>query len=179
MSSKSITKKIAGIAVFAALSFVTSMLEFVIFPAASFLKMDFSSVFIFLSGFVFGPISGVATCLIKELLCMIKSSTGGVGEIANFLIISSFIILPTTFYYFKKGFKIVIITLIAACFIEVGSALLVNRFINFPLYMGGGAQSAFNSLWGYVAGFNAIKSVAICIVTILLYKRVSILIRKI
>ena len=179
MDNNSITKHIAGIAFFASLAFITSLLEFVIFPAAGFLKMDFSSVFVFLSGFIFGPISGVVTCLVKELLCMFKSSSGCVGELANFLITSSFILLPTIVYHFKKGFKTVLITLIIACFIEVGIALFINRFINFPLYMGAGAKSAFGSLWYYVAGFNAIKSVSICIVTIILYKRVSILIRKI
>ena len=179
MDRISATKKIAGIAIFASLSFITSTLEFVIFPATSFLKMDFSLVFVFLAGFLFGPISGVFTCLIKELLCLFKSSSGGIGELANFLSASSFILLPTTIYYFKKGFKVVIITLIISCFIQVGVALFVNRFINFPLYMGEGAQNAFISLWQYIALFNAIKSFSICIVTILLYKRVSILFRKI
>ena len=176
----STTKYLVGTALFSAIAYIVSFLEFPIFPAAPFLKLDFSSVFIALSGFIFGPISGVFSCIIKELICFItKSSTGGVGEIANFLMTTSFILLPTIMYKFRKGFKMVVLTLSTGCFIEVGVSLIVNRFINFPLYMGAGAQSAFNSLWGYIAAFNAIKMVAICVITIILYKRVSALIRKI
>ena len=154
---------------------------------APFLKLDFSSVFILLVGFMFGPLYGVGACSIKELICFItKSSTGGVGEIANFLVISAFILLPSILYNYKKGIKNVIISLVGACLIQVGVALLVNRFINFPLYMGealfvGGpiSISAFNGLWIFVLLFNLIKSVAVSIVTVLLYKRVSFLIKSI
>ncbi len=175
-----ITKRIVFTAVFAALSYGLSYLEFPIFPAAPFLKLDFSAVFIMLSAFMFGPIAGVTACGAKELLCFLtKSSTGGVGELANFIVISSFILLPSIVYCFKKGFLTVIVTLIIACFIQVGVALIVNRFINFPLFMGDMAASVFSELWVFVLLFNLIKSVAISAVTILLYKRLSKIIKAI
>ena len=174
------TKQLVGIAVFSALSYAVSFLEFPIFPAAGFLKLDFSAVFTLLAGFIYGPIGGVAVCAVKELLCFLtKSSTGGVGEIANFIVTTGFILLPTIVYYFHKGFKTVVWTLSVACVIEVALALFTNRFINFPLFMGDGAVNAFNSLWWYVLLFNLIKSVAICVLTILLYKRVSIFIKAV
>ena len=181
------TKKIVFTAMLSALSYGVSFLEFPIFPAAPFLKLDFSSVFILLVGFMFGPLYGVGACSIKELICFItKSSTGGVGEIANFLVISAFILLPSVLYRYRKGLKIVVFSLVGACLIQVAVALLVNRFINFPLYMGetlfvGGPISigAFSNLWIFVLLFNLIKSVAVSIVTVLLYKRVSFLIKSI
>lgn len=173
------TKALVGVALFGALSFVISYLEFPIFPAASFLKLDFSSVFVLLSGYCFGPVWGIITCVIKELLCFLfKTSTGGVGEIANVIVTVSFILLPTLVYKFKKGLPIVIITLISACFITTGVSLLTNRFITFPLYMGSGAVAVFNSLWYYVLFFNLIKAVSISLLTILLYKRISWLLKK-
>ena len=45
MAKIGVTKKLVGTAVFAALSFVVSFLEFPIFPATGFLKLDFSAVF--------------------------------------------------------------------------------------------------------------------------------------
>ncbi len=174
------TKRIVFMAVFAALSYAVSYLEFPIFPATPFLKLDFSAVFIALSAFTFGPIAGVSACAVKELLCFItKSSTGGIGELANFIVITGFILLPSVVYLFKKGFATVVITLIIACFIQVALSLLVNRFINFPLFMGGGAQAAFSELWVFVLLFNLIKSVAISVITILLYKRLSKIIKAI
>lgn len=180
MSKFFCTKTIVGLAVFSALSFVISFLEFPIFPAASFLKLDFSAVFTLLGGYIFGPVGGVIICGVKELLCfLIKSSTGGIGEIANFIITTGFILLPTIVYKFKKGFLTVVWTLIVACLIQVSLSLLCNRFVNFPLFMGAGAGDAFRSLWHFVLLFNLIKSVSICLITILLYKRVVNLIRKI
>ncbi len=179
-SQISLTKRIVFTAVFAALSYAVSYLEFPIFPAAPFLKLDFSAVFIALSAFMFGTLAGVSACAVKELLCFItKSSTGGVGEIANFIVITGFILLPSIVYHFKKGLPIVIITLAVACVIQVALSLLVNRFINFPLFMGDSAAAVFGELWVFVLLFNLIKSVAISILTILLYKRLSKIIKAI
>lgn len=177
---KNITRQIVGTALFSALSFVVSLLEFPIFPAASFLKLDFSAVFVLLGGFMYGPIAGVTICAVKELIRFaMGSSTGGVGEIANFLVIFSLIIVPTVVYRFKKGLPVVIITLIVGVLCMTGAALISNRFIMFPLYMGEGAVSAFNSLWYYIIFFNLIKGVSVSAIVFLLYKRLSALFRKI
>ena len=176
----SVTKKLAGTGVFAALAFVVSFLEFPIFPAASFLKLDFSLVFVLLAGFIFGPVSGIGVSAVKELLRFAAgSSTGGVGEVANFIVTLAFIVVPTVIYRYKKGFSTVIITLIIGCVLETAAALIANRFINFPLYMGDKAAEVFASLWQFVLLFNLIKTLAVSLVTIMLYKKVSALIKKI
>ena len=174
------TKKLVGTAVFAALAYVVSMFEFPIFPATPFLKLDFSAVFMLLAGFIFGTVYGLSACFVKEFICFItKSSTGGVGEIANFLVIGAYILIPTLVYRYRKGIRVVILTLIIACLVQVALSLLVNRFINFPLYMGDYAKTFFSSVWQFVALFNLIKSVAISILTILLYKKLSAFIKSI
>lgn len=174
------TKKIVGTALFAALSFAVSLLEFPIFPAAPFLKLDFSAVFTLLGGFMYGPIAGICICAVKEIIRFILgSATGGIGEIANFLVTSYFILVPTVVYRFKTGIKVVVLTLIIAIFLQVGVALLSNRFIMFPLYMGENAGEYFDKLWYWVALFNLIKGVAISVIVFLLYKRVSWLFLKI
>lgn len=176
----STTKKLAGTGVFAALAFVVSLLEFPIFPAASFLKFDFSLVFVLLAGFIFGPVSGIGVSAVKELLRFVMgSSTGGVGEVANFIVTLAFIVVPTVIYRYKKGFSTVIITLIIGCVLETAAALIANRFINFPLYMGDKAAEVFASLWQFVLLFNLIKTLVVSLVTIMLYKKVSALIKKI
>ncbi len=177
---KNFTGKIVGVALFAALSFVVSLLEFPIFPAASFLKLDFSAVFILLGGFMYGPIAGIVICAVKELLRFIMgSSTGGVGEIANFLVITAFIIIPTVVYRFKKGLPVVILTLVSGVLAMTAAALVSNRLIMFPLYMGNGAAETFSSLWYYIIFFNLIKGAAVGAIVFLLYKRVSFLFKKI
>lgn len=171
-------KRIALMAVFVALSYAISFLEFPIFPAALFLELDFSNVFILLISLLLGPVEGIVVCTLKECLRLIGSSTGGVGELANMAVTTAYILLPSLIYRFRKGLKWVIPSLIGACFIGTAAALLANRFINFPLYMGAGAKDAFASLWAYVLAFNLIKTALVGILTALLYKRLSNFLKK-
>ncbi len=171
-------KRVATTALFVALSYLISFLEIPLFPAAGFLKLDFGNVFILLIGFLLGPVEGVITCVLKEGLRAIGSGSGGVGEIANILVTSAYILLPTILYRYKKGLGAVVASLSAACVIGTLVALPVNRFINFPLYMGDGAGAAFASLWGYILAFNLIKTVSVAVLTVILYKRLSYLFKK-
>ena len=168
-------KLIAKIAIFTAIAYVISFLEFPLFPTATFLKLDFSNVFILIGGFSLGPIPGVIILLVKEILCMITSQSFFVGQLANFLIGLSFILLPIVVYKFKKGIKTVIITLSISSVLQVVVGLFVNRFINFPLY--GLSVEAFYSLFFVILVFNLIKAVVISVLTILLYKRIKKLFR--
>ena len=188
MSKIFTTKNVAGMAVFSALSFVIYLLEIPIFAGtpASFLELDFSNVFVMLAGFMYGPIPAIIISAVKEAIHITVGSTGGVGELANFIITTAFVIVPSVVYRYKKGFKTVVITLVIACILQTGVSLLVNKFINFPFFMGSvpfvpneTSNKMFSTLWIYVLAFNAIKSVAISIVTILLYKKVSYLFKKI
>lgn len=169
---------IAGIAIFAALSYGVSFLEFALFPASvvPFLKLDFSNVFIMLSGFMYGPIAALITGVIKELLCLIGSSTFGVGQIANMMIILVFVLPPAIIYRYKKGIKVVILSLIISCVLQTIAAVLVNKFITFPLY---GMAEVFDQAFWLIVAFNVIKSVSVSILTVLLYKRVGYVFEKI
>ncbi len=174
--------RIAYMSLFTALAFAVTFLEFSLFPGtpANFLKLDFANVFFLIEGFIFGPVEAVISILVKELLCLTKTSTGGVGELANFLMSSAYIIIPAIAYRFKKGRGWVALYLLCACVLQVGASMLVNRYINFPVFgkfleMDGAAL--FASLWGFVLAFNAIKSVLISLVVFIVYKPLSRLIK--
>lgn len=180
------SKRLALMAIFVALSYVVSILDFPIFPSAGFLELDFGNVFIALISFLLGPVEGVIVCLLKESLRCFISSTACTGELANFLITSSFILLPSILYQRKKNFRTVAISLSIACVLAVGVALLVNRFISLPLYaiaLGGTIFSMpvevfFAEYWGVMLAFNLIKTVSVSILTVLLYKRLSNFLKK-
>ena len=182
------SKNIAGMAVFSAISFIVYLIEIPIFAStpASFLKLDLSNVFVMIAGFMYGPIPALIVSLIKELIHIPIGGTGGVGEFANIILTTCYILIPSVVYKKKKGLKIVIITLILGCIIQSGISLLVNRFINFPFFLEGvpfvpttASDSFFFSIWYYVLIFNIIKSVVISIITILIYKKTSYLFKKI
>ena len=172
------TRMIAGIAIFTALAYGVSFLEFALFPASAvaFLKLDFSNVFIMLAGFMYGPIAALFVGVIKELLCLIGSSTFGVGQIANMAVILVYVLPPSIVYMFKRGIKVVIISLAVSCIVQTVVALLVNKFITFPLY---GMAQAFDGVMWLLVAFNVIKSVSVSILTVLLYKRIGFVFEKI
>ena len=167
-------RRIVLIAVFSALAYVVSLFEFPIFPATPFLKIDFGNVFIMLVGFLLGPIDAILACIVKEFLYfLVGSDTGGVGQVANFLMTSSYILLPAIAYRLRKGLKIVIPSLIVAGVIATVVALLTNRFILFPLYGIANPKEFFAGVVWYLVAFNLIKTTAISVLTLLLYKRLS------
>lgn len=187
-------KRLAVMGVFVALSFVVSLLE-IPMPlfGAVFLKLDFSNVFIVLISFLLGPLEGVIVCFLKEALrCFFPtfSSSLCAGELANFIITSTYLLIPSIAYQKKRTLKTVLISLSIACVVATGFALLANRFIIFPVYayvMGGAIRlggmtwtvtEAFSALWLGVLIFNVIKTVAVGVVTLLLYKRLSNFLKK-
>ncbi len=78
--------------------------------------------------------------------------------------------MPSVAYRFLKGRKWVTLFLAIACVVQIGSSLLVNRYINFPFF---GIADQFAKVWYFVLAFNAIKSVGISVVVFLLYKPLS------
>lgn len=174
------TRRIALMAIFVALSFVVSLLSFPVFPVSPvpFLELDFGNVFILLISFLLGPWEGVLVCVLKETFRILAGSTGGVGEFANMLMTSSYILLPSIMYQYRKGIKTVVLTLIGACLIGTVAALTINRFITFPLYLGEGAAAVFKEGFWFIVAFNLIKTAAIGFLTLLLYKRLSNVLKK-
>lgn len=183
------TKNIAGMAVFTALAYATYFLEIPIFAAtpASFLKLDFSCVFILLAGFMYGPLPAIIVTVIKEALHIPVGTTMGVGELANVIMTLAYVLVPTTVYTKRKGIKVVLITLTIGSLLQIGVALLVNRFINYPFFafmfggsiFGFGVEEFFAMTWWLLILFNVIKAVSISFITLLLYKRVSALFKRI
>lgn len=170
--------RIAKIALLTALAYAVTFLEFPIFPGAPFLQLDFSNVFVLLGGFMYGPLASVLISGIKEVLSLLDSGTVGVGEIANFIMTLAFVLVPVTVYRFKKGLGVVILTLAIGTLLAAAVALPVNRFINFPLFAPDSYEQLFEATWWYVLLFNLIKGVAVSLVTVLLYKRISWLFNK-
>ena len=173
------SKRIVLLAVFSALAYVVSLFEFPLFPATPFLELDFGNVFIMLVGFLLGPLDGVIVCVVKELLYLPVGGTGGVGQLANMMMTCSYILLPSIAYRLKKGLKVVIPSLCIASVFATGVALLTNRYILFPLYGITNPQEFFKTMVWYLVAFNLIKTTAVSVLTLLLYKRLSNFIKRI
>jgi len=133
-SLRGYTRPMAVVAVMSALSIVLMMLEFSVPIVPSFLKFDISDFPALLTSFAISPVAGVAVCFLKNALHLFFTSTGGVGELANFIISSAFV-FPAGLLYkrFRTKSGAVIGSLIGAA----SAALMsfpVNYFITYPFY---------------------------------------------
>lgn len=185
-------RKIAIIGVFSAISFVLMLIEFPLPFAPSFYKFDFSDIPALIGGFAAGPMVGVMIEFIKVLLnILIQGTTSGfVGEIANFVVGAAFILPSTIIYRFKKTRKVALISCLAGtlCIAIVGS--LLNAFFLLPAYaimfgsgidafvgMGAAINPAISNLTTFclfaVAPFNLVKGIADSAITFLVYKQLS------
>lgn len=190
------TKNMAVIGIFGALSGLLMLLEIpLLFVAPDFYKLDLSEVPVMITTFALGPVAGILTELIKLLVkFLIKgSSTGGVGELANFLIGCAILIPAGLMYQAKKTKKTAICGLVLGTVCMAAAGVVLNALILLPFYgnlmpmeriIAAGAKifPQVNSVWSFalwcVAPFNLIKGIVISILTLLLYKHISRVIKE-
>lgn len=98
--SKSTSKKTTNIfnartlamtAMLSAVSYVLAFIEFPVPLSPSFGRMDFSDFPALIGAFAFGPAAGVTIELVKNSLQLLSTSTGGIGELANFAMGASYV----------------------------------------------------------------------------------------
>jgi riboflavin transporter FmnP len=186
-SNRMATVTLVKISLLSTIAVVLMLLEFGtgIFP--SFLKFEFSDVPAVIGTLSFGPAAGVLIELLKNLLkLMIKgTSTGGVGELANFLVGVAYILPIGILYKYKKSNKWVLLGMVISVVAMAVSAGVLNYYIMLPLYskfmpleaiieQSAVAIPAINStftliLYG-ITPFNVIKGIAISVVGYILYK---------
>ena len=171
-------KKLALIAAFTALAFGASFLGFPVFPAAPFLKLDFSFAIMLIGAYMLGALPGEITVIAFTLFRLPLSQTGMIGELANFIMAQFFVVVPSLIYERKRKFSVVAITLTAATLIISAVSLLINRYLLFPFYMQDGAAAFFADVWYLIILFNLIKGASNAVITVLLYKRLKKILHK-
>lgn len=189
------TNYLVKIAVLGALARVVMLLEFPLPFLPGFLKLDFSDLITLVGSLAMGPVAGVLIELVKCLVHLLNSTTGGVGDIANFIVGSAYVWVAG-FYYQRhktKGGAVVGLCLGMVTMIIAGA--LVNYFITIPLYglvlgwstemivgMGTALIPAIHDKLTLIlfafCPFNLIKGAVLTILAIPLYKPVSPILHK-
>jgi len=186
------TNTLVKISVLGVIAFALMFLDTPIWFAPGFLKLDISGIPALLGSFAMGPTTGVWIELIKNVLntAVEGTTTGGIGELTNFLIGSVFAYTCGYIYEKNKTFKNAVFSLVIGVLIMTTFATLNNYFIMFPLYakvfgldlenliaMGSkvnGLVVDYKSLMLYaVVPFNLLKGTIVSVITLLVYKKVS------
>ena len=127
-------RTISMTAMLAAVAYLLAFLEFPVPLSPSFARMDLSDLPALIGAFAFGPLSGLLIALVKNALQLLTTSTGGIGEIANFLMGASYVVTAGFIYGYRKTKKTALIACILASIVMGTAAALANYFILLPLF---------------------------------------------
>ncbi len=190
------TRSIAVIGILSAFAAGLMFIETLVPFTPGFLKLDVSELPVLLGTFALGPVAGIIIELLKNLIHFImKSSTGGVGELANFIVGTAFLVPAGIIYRLRKNKTHALLGMAAGTVTMAIVGAAVNYWFLIPVYvsvmgfpldaiigMGTAAMPAIVDLktlilYGVVP-FNLFKGIVISVLTLLLYKRVSPLLHK-
>lgn len=183
-------RRITVTGILAGVATVLMMMSFSVPFMPSFIKLDISELPALLAAFAFGPVEGVMVCLIKNIINAFFSSTGGVGELSNFILGCAFVVPAGILYKYGKNRKFALIgSAVGAASMAVAS-LPINFYVMYPTYMTvmgfelnaivGAYQAIYpgvNGLFACLALFNVpftfLKGTIDVVLTFVIYKRLS------
>lgn len=180
------TRQMVMLALLSALAYVLMLIPLP-FKFLGFLELEFSDVPAIIATLAYGPLAGVTVEFIKNLIkALTASNTAFIGELANFAIISGYMIpLGLLFKKLKNRYKVQI-SFAAAIAGFLAAGIAVNYFVTVPLYarLFGGMDNVVNAASVAVPAikdlativilgitpFNLVKGVLISVTGYLVYK---------
>lgn len=181
-------RKLTGTAMLSAIAYVLMFLDFSVPFMPSFIKMDLSELPALIGSFAYGPVAGVIICLIKNVLHLFITTTGGVGELSNFLLGASFVLVAGGVYRFKKTRTGALIGSVLGAVLMGLFSILSNYYLVYPIYYNfmpkeailsayqlifSGVHNILECLIVFNAPFTCIKGLLSVVITFLIYKRLS------
>lgn len=188
------TNNLVKISVLGVVSYILMFIHFPLPMFPGFLKIDVAEVPALIGGFALGPVAGMLIILVKNILHFLtKTSTGGVGELSNFIVGTAHVLPAAMVYHLKKDKTHAIIGVVVGTIVMTVAGALSNTYLIIPFYaklmpidaivkMGTVINSRIVDvptlvLYG-VTPFNFFKGSLISLVTVLIYKKVSPILKK-
>ena len=183
------TRALVMTAMLSAVSFILMFLDFSVPFMPAFIKLDVSELPALIGSVSRGPVYGAVICLIKNLInFFVRSNTGGVGELSNFLLGVMFVVPAGMIYQHKKNRKSAIIgILVGAVCMAIGSCV-TNIFLVYPIYYNfmdketilaayqaivPAMKSVEQSIVCFNMPFTFVKGLLNALITFVIYKRIS------
>lgn len=154
---KSNISKMAIVGVLSAIAYILMFMEFSVPLMPVFIKMDLSDFPALIGSLAVGPVGGVIIALIKNLLHLTVTSTGGVGELSNFILNAVFILPAGFLYKRKKSKKSACGGAILGAVLMAVFSIISNYFVVYPVYYN--FMPADTILAAYQAIFPGVKSI--------------------
>lgn len=188
------TRVMAGCGVLIGVAVVLQYIEISIPIMPSFVKLDFSDLPEIIGAFAYGPLAGVIITVLKNVIHMLVSQSGFVGELSNALLGSTFCLISGLVYKnhkTKKG------ALIGGLLGSLAMALIsypINLYLIYPLYItvlhfpleaiigmyqviNPSVKTLSEALLMFNVPFTLVKGLLDVLFSMLIYKRISPLLK--
>ena len=149
-------------AMLSAVAFILMFLDFSVPFMPAFIKMDLSELPALIVAFSMGPVCGIMICLIKNVLHLFITTTGGVGELSNFLLGVAFVLPAGLIYRHKKSRRSALIGSLFGAVIMGVFSVVSNYFLVYPVYYNFMPEEAV--LGAYQVIVPSMKSILQCLV---------------
>ena len=149
-------------AMLSAIAYILMFLDFSVPFMPGFIKMDLSELPALIGSFAMGPLCGVVVCLIKNVLHLFITTTGGVGELSNFILGVAFVLPAGLIYKHKKNRKTALIGSIAGALFMGIFSVVSNYFLVYPVYYNFMPQDVI--LAAYQAILPSVKNILQCLI---------------
>lgn len=189
------TKNVVVMGMLGALGAVLMLFEVpLLFIAPSFYGLDFAEVPVLVGAFALGPVGGAVIEVVKILIKLLikPTTTGFVGELANFVFGCALVVPAGVIYQKMKSKKGAIIGMVVGIVVFSVVGVIGNALVMIPFYsnfmpldtilgMGAKINPAVSNIWTFVlicvAPFNLIKGTLTSLITALIYKRIRVILR--
>ena len=125
----------------------------------------------------FGPAAGLFCAVVVPFIEFLYSDTGVYGLIMNLLSSITFVGVSTLIYKYKKSIWGAVAGLATGAFATVAVMLVANLYIT-PFYMKVTQEAVIELIPKVIFPFNLVKSVLNASITMLIYKPISKVLKK-
>ena len=173
------SKKLARAGALSAIAFILQVIGSAMgLKVGGFLEIEFSDFPAIIGALALGPVWGVMIEFIKNFLHLSISSTGFVGELANFIVNGVFVFVIGALYKANKTKKGAVISLIVGTIVMTVIAMGTNLYIMLPLYMKTAPfMVKLNLVLSTITPFNLVRGAVLSVITLLSYKKLRPLLK--
>lgn len=145
-------RKLALGGMLSALATILMFLSFSVPLMPSFIKLDFSELPALFGAYALGPVGGLMVCLVKNLVNLLFTTTGGVGELSNFLLGAMFVVPAGIVFKLMPSRKGALLGGVIGAALMAVLSVFSNYYVVYPVY------TAFMPMDSIIGMYRAINS---------------------
>lgn len=172
------TVRLVKMALLAAISLVLMLLIRIPYPPFPPMVYDPADIPIIISGFAFGPLSGIMITLVVSFIqAFLLAGDGIIGFFMHVMATGSFVLVAGLLYKSKKTKKTAIIALIVGSLLMTAVMIIWNLIVT-PFFLHVPREAVIAMILPIILPFNLLKAAVNSVVIFLIYKPIAKFLHK-